>query len=54
MDGGHLVCEGGGEGDLHVFEWLGVPLGEREKVGEEVVGGGVFGDRERVGAGDLW
>ena len=27
---------------------------EREKVGEEVVGGGVFGDRERVGAGDLW
>ena len=54
MDNSHLVRERGGEGDLHVFERFRVSLCEREKVREEVVGGGVFCDRERVGAGNLW
>ena len=30
-----------------------MPLGEGEEVSEEMVGGGVLGDRERVRGGDL-
>ena len=40
---------------VSVYEtWTVATWWVREEVGEEVVGGGVFGDRERMGAGDLW